>query len=245
MKGSWRVGRIAGIDIDVHPSWLLIYVLLTFSLATTWFPELARGVASWVYWVAGAVAGLLLFVAVLAHELAHALVARARGLPVSSITLFIFGGVSNIEREPGSAGAEFQMAFVGPLTSLLLGALALLLTAAVGRSAPLLSAILYYLGVANLLLGVFNLIPAFPLDGGRVLRAIVWRLSGSLETATRLAVRAGQVFSALFVLLGLWVMFRGDPVDGIWSIFVGVFLLQAGYGESARLTHGKLGHTDG
>ncbi len=242
MQGSWRLGSIAGVEIDVHPSWLLIFALLTYSLAASWFPVLAPGSSVWVYWVFGAIASVLLFVSVLAHEMAHTLVARARGIPVSSITLFVFGGVSNIEREPGSPGAEFQMAFVGPLTSLLIGAFSLLLARAVGSSALLLWAMLLYLGTSNLLLGVFNLIPAFPLDGGRVLRAIIWKLTGSLDTATHVAVISGQIFAFAFILIGFWLVIRGDVFDGIWLAFIGWFLLQAGHAESAQVTQAKAHH---
>lgn len=240
MNRSWRISRSAGINIEVHPSWLLIFVLLMFSLATSWFPELAPRFAVWIYWVAGAIAAVLLFAAVLVHELGHALFARARGIPVSSITLFIFGGVSNIEREPGSAGAEFQLAFVGPLTSLVIGRLSGLVTAGVGRSAPLLGAILYYLAVANVLLGIFNLIPAFPLDGGRVLRAIVWNLTGSLDTATRVAARAGQVVAVLLILVGFSIMVQGVLLTGVCLAFIGAILLQAGDAESARPPENRL-----
>ena len=121
MQGSIHLGRIAGISIDINYSWLIILVLLTFSLATTWFPQTITGASALTYWILGLIAALLLFASVLAHELAHSFVARARGLPVTSITLFIFGGVSNIEHEPQNAGVEFQVAVVGPLTSLVIG----------------------------------------------------------------------------------------------------------------------------
>src|SRR3989475_2764274 len=170
MPGSFRIGKIAGIDIDINVSWIIILVLLTVSLATGWFPQLYPGWSTATYWVVGLISALLLFVSVLLHELAHSVVARARGLPVKNITLFIFGGVSNIEKEPGSPGIEFQMAVVGPLTSLLIGALAFVLFFLLGQYSSALGAILWYLGLANILLGIFNLIPGFPLDGGRVLR---------------------------------------------------------------------------
>src|SRR5690349_21420749 len=191
MPGSFRIGKIAGIDIDINVSWIIILVLLTVSLATGWFPQLYPGWSSATYWVVGLISALLLFVSVLLHELAHSLVARARGLPVKSITLFIFGGVSNLEQEPQSPGVEFQMAVVGPLASLIIGGLALLVGAFIGRAAPLAVAVIAYLGITNLLLGVFNLIPGFPLDGGRVLRAILWKATGSLQRATRWASLVG------------------------------------------------------
>jgi Zn-dependent protease/CBS domain-containing protein len=227
MPGSFRIGKIAGIDIFIHVSWLIIIVLLTWSLATGWFAVLYPGWSTITYWVVSFIAALLLFVAVLLHELAHSLVARARGLPVKNITLFIFGGVSNIEQEPQTPGVEFQMAFVGPLTSLAIGGIAYLLQLALGENTSPLAAILRYLAVTNVLLGIFNLIPGFPLDGGRVLRSIVWKLSGSLRTATRVTTLVGEVIGYLFILLGIWLFFGGNLLDGIWLGFIGWFLLSA------------------
>src|SRR5579864_2723954 len=158
MPGSFRIGKIAGIDIDINVSWIIILVLLTVSLATGWFPQLYPGWSTATYWIIGFISALLLFVSVLLHELAHSLVARRRGLPVKNITLFIFGGVSNIEQEPKSPGVEFQMAFVGPLTSLLIGGLAYLLLVIIRAGTSPVAAILGYLAVSNVLLGVFNLV---------------------------------------------------------------------------------------
>src|SRR6266705_6452045 len=162
MPGSLRLGKLAGIDIYVHISWLIIVVLLTVSLATGWFSQLYPGWATLTYWLVGLISALLLFVSVLLHELAHSIVARARGLPVKNITLFIFGGVSNIEREPTSPGVEFQMAVVGPLTSLVIGVICFLLQLPLQGSNSPLEGILFYLAVTNILLGVFNLIPTPP-----------------------------------------------------------------------------------
>jgi Zn-dependent protease len=227
MPGTFRIGKIAGIDIDIHVSWLIILVLLTVSLATGWFPQLYPGWPTAVYWLIAFLSSLLLFVSVLLHELAHSLVACRRGLAVKSITLFIFGGVSNIEREPKTPGIEFQIAFVGPLTSLVIGALCFLLQLPLRGSNSPLEGILFYLAVPNVLLGIFNLIPGFPLDGGRVLRSIVWRLTGNLRQATRIAALTGQVIAYLFILLGIWIFFVGDILDGIWFGFIGWFLLSA------------------
>jgi Zn-dependent protease/CBS domain-containing protein len=226
MPGSIRLGRIAGIEIDVNVSWLIIVVLLTVSLATTWFPASVPHLGFGAYWALGLIAAVLLFASVLAHELAHSLVAKSRGLPVKNITLFIFGGVSNIEHEPSSPGVEFWMAIVGPLTSLGIGVICLLL-AQVTRAVPVVWAVLGYLAVANLLLGVFNLIPGFPLDGGRVLRSILWAITGSLRKATVWAARVGQVIAYLFILWGVWQVFTGNWLNGIWIGFIGWFLLSA------------------
>ncbi len=179
----------------------------------------------------GCVAALL--APVLAHELAHALAARRRGIPVKSITLFVFGGVSDIEREPQSAGAEFQMAFVGPLTSPAIGivmAVAGLASGALGWQA-LLTTLLIYLGLANLPLGVFTLSPSFPMDGGRVLRAIIWRITGDLHKATRWAANVGQAVAFLMIFAGIWLFFSGYWADGIWIGLIGLFILQAAQAE--------------
>ncbi len=234
MQSSLRIGKIAGITIYIHISWIIILVFLTLSLATDWFPQLYKGWSSSTYWIVGLLSALLLFVAVLLHELAHSLVARARGLPVNNITLFIFGGVSNIEEEPKSPGVEFQMAFVGPLVSLLIGIIAYLLDLAVRNGSPL-DAILGYLAVSNILLGIFNLIPGFPLDGGRVLRSIIWKASGSLRKATRATTIVGQFIAYLFILWGIWQFFGGNILNGIWIGFIGWFLLNAAQSANAQV----------
>jgi len=235
MPGSLRIGKIAGIDIYIHVSWIIILVLLTVSLAIGWFPQLYPGQSTANYWIVSLIAALLLFVSVLLHELAHSLVARRRGLPVKNITLFIFGGVSNIEQEPKDPGIEFQVAVVGPLTSILIGVVCLLLQLPLrGTNSPL-EEILYYLAVTNILLGVFNLIPAFPLDGGRVLRSIIWRISGSMRQATRVASITGQVIAYLFIFGGIWLFFTGYILNGIWLGFIGWFLLSSAQSANSQV----------
>ncbi len=235
MPGSLRIGKIFGIDIYIHISWVIILVLMTWSLAVGWFPVLYHGFSAITYWVLGFIAAVLLFVSVLLHELAHSVVARARGLPVKNITLFIFGGVSNIEKEPGSPGVEFQMAVVGPLTSLLIGVLAFLLLFLLGPNSSALAAILWYLGLANILLGIFNLIPGFPLDGGRVLRSIVWKIDGNLRRATRIVTVVGQIIAYLFILVGIWLFFVGYFIDGLWLGFIGWFLLSSAQSANSEV----------
>src|SRR5712692_1399258 len=235
MPGSFRIGKIAGIDIDIHVSWIIILVLLTVSLAIGWFPQLYTGQSTATYWIVSLIASLLLFVSVLLHELAHSLVARRRGLPVKNITLFIFGGVSNLEQEPKSAGVEFQMAFVGPLTSILIGVVAYLLQLPLQGSKTPAEAILFYIGVMNIILGIFNLIPGFPLDGGRVLRSIIWKISGSLRTATRIASIIGQIIAYLFILFGIFLFFSGLIVNGLLIGFTGWFLLTASQSANAQV----------
>jgi Zn-dependent protease/CBS domain-containing protein len=238
MPGSLRIGKIAGISIEVHASWLIIFALLTYSLATGWFvPARVPQISVAQAYLFGAVGALLLFASVVAHELAHALVAQARGLPVKSITLFVFGGVSNLEREPRSAGVEFQMALVGPLTSLAIGALFWPLGNLVDPISPALGALLVYVGFTNFLLGAFNLIPGFPLDGGRILRSTIWQATGSVSAATRWAAGVGQGIAYLFIMGGLWLLFAGYVVDGLWIGLVGWFLLTA---AQAEVSHAQL-----
>jgi len=234
MPGSLRIGTIAGIDIFLHVSWLIILVLLTWSLATGWFATFYPGWSPFTYWVVSVLAALLLFASVLLHELAHSLVARQRGLPVKNITLFIFGGISNLEQEPTNAGVEFQMSLVGPLTSLLIGGLSFLLLVLIGRGSSPLAAILGYLAAANIVLGLFNLLPGFPLDGGRVFRSIIWKVSGSLSMATRAATLVGQAMAYLLILGGIWLLFRGNLLAGIWIGFLGWFLLTGAQSAHAQ-----------
>jgi Zn-dependent protease/predicted transcriptional regulator len=235
MPGSLRLGKIAGIDIYINVSWLIILVFLTWSLATGWFPLYSPGFSTTTYRLIGLISAILLFVSVLLHELAHSFVARARGLSVKNITLFIFGGVSNIEQEPTSAGVEFQMAVVGPVVSILIGIVAFLLELPFRGSRSPIGAILAYLAVTNILLGIFNLIPGFPLDGGRVLRSIIWRITGNLRTATRVASIIGQVIAYLFILAGIWLFFTSNILDGIWFGFIGWYLLSAAQSANSQV----------
>ena len=235
MPGSFRIGSIAGIEIDINVSWIIILVLLTVSLATGWFPQLYPGWSTATYWIVGLISALLLFVSVILHELAHSLVARRSGLPVKNITLFVFGGVSNIEQEPKSPGVEFWMAIVGPLTSLLIGAICFLLLLPLRGTHSPLEGILFYLAVTNILLGVFNLLPGFPLDGGRVLRSSVWKITGNLAKATRVASLSGQIIAYLFIFWGIWQLFSGDVLDGVWTGFIGWFLLNAAQSANTQM----------
>ncbi|MGH2459780.1 MAG: site-2 protease family protein, partial [Chloroflexota bacterium] len=182
---SLHLGRIRGIEIAVNWSWLIIFALLTWSLALFFFPPLFPGWSTATYWIAGAISSLLLFVSVLLHELAHSLVAESEGIPVQSITLFVFGGVSNIEREPPTAMDEFRMAIAGPVTSLVIGVLCYLALIGFGAALPVIvRGILFAMALYNVILGLFNLLPGFPLDGGRVFRAVVWGITGSFLEAT-------------------------------------------------------------
>ena len=232
MPGSFRIFRIAGIDINIHISWLIILVFLTFSLATGWFPITYPGSSTATYYLLGFIASILLFVSVLLHELAHSFVARSRGLQVKSIVLFIFGGVSNIEQEPQTPGIEFSMAFVGPLVSLLIGVVCYGLWLLVRGTHSLIVPILSYLALMNIILGIFNLIPGFPLDGGRVLRSIIWKATGNFQTATNITTFVGQAFAYLIILWGILLFFAGNAFNGLIIIFTGWFLLTSA--QSAR-----------
>jgi Zn-dependent protease/CBS domain-containing protein len=232
MPGSFRIFRIAGIDINIHISWLIILVFLTFSLATGWFPITYPGSSTATYYLLGFIASILLFVSVLLHELAHSFVARSRGLQVKSIVLFIFGGVSNIEQEPQTPGIEFSLAFVGPLVSLLIGVVCYGLLLLVRGTHSLLVPILSYLALMNIILGIFNLIPGFPLDGGRVLRSIIWKATGNFQTATNITTFVGQAFAYLIILWGIPLFFSGNVFNGLIIVFTGWFLLTSA--QSAR-----------
>ena len=226
MKGSLSLGKILGIPIRLHFSWFLIAGLLTWSLASGYFPQSNPGWSSSTYWIVGGLASLLLFASVLLHELGHSVLALREQVPVKSITLFIFGGVAQIGREPPTAGAEFRIAIAGPLTSLGLAGLFGGLGAALADNVAA-AATLAYLARVNLLLAAFNMIPGFPLDGGRVLRAALWAWRGDLSYATRWAARAGQAIAFLFIGIGiLQFLFTGFG-NGIWWVFIGWYLNNA------------------
>jgi Zn-dependent protease len=203
MRGSLKIARIAGIDIGIHYTWILAFFIIGWSLAQGYFPQQYKSWTSTAYWTAGFLSAVLLFLSVLLHELAHSLVAQARGLPVSSITLFIFGGVSNLSEEPGNAGQEFLMAIVGPLTSLALAGVFWLMHFLPVNEDTFIAAIVGYLAFINLALAAFNLLPGFPLDGGRVLRSIIWKTTGNLVKATDIASLIGRVFGWGFIAFGV------------------------------------------
>ncbi len=223
---AFRLARIAGIDVNVHVSWFIIFALLTWSLATGYFPLVVRPADDVTNWILGAVASILLFASVLVHELAHSFVARSQGLEARSIPLFIFGGVSSLGSESPRPWVEFIVAVVGPLTSLVLAGIAFALTLALAGS-PELQALFGYLAVVNALLGLFNLIPGFPLDGGRVLRSILWQAQGSLRRATETAAAVGQLVAYLFVAWGFIRLLGNDLFGGLWIAAIGWFLYSA------------------
>lgn len=236
MKGSVRLGRIAGIEIGIHYTWLLAFALITWSLAQGFFPQSYPGWDLATYWLTGIMAALLLFLSVLLHELAHSLVAQARGLPVQSITLFIFGGVSNIVEEAKRPTVEFLMAIVGPLTSLALAGMFWGLVQVVENQGSVLAAILSYLALINAILGIFNLLPGFPLDGGRVLRSILWGTSGNLTQATNVAATVGRFFGWALIAFGLFQLLSGNLLGGLWIGLIGWFLSSAAHNSRREMT---------
>jgi Zn-dependent protease/CBS domain-containing protein len=224
---SWRVARIAGIEVRIDSSWAVIALLITYSMylrLSVLYPELSGGGAVGL----AIVSAVLFFGSVLVHELAHALVAQARGIRVQDITLFLFGGATRARVESRGPGDEFLIALVGPLTS---GLLAGLFGIVAGLGSDLLSRALAgtfgYLAWTNLLLAVFNLVPGFPLDGGRLLRSAIWKATGSLGRATRIASVSGQGVGWLLVAAGVAWLLAGDLAGGIWFAFIGWFLVQA------------------
>ena len=244
MKAHIKLGKIFGIEIGLHYSWLIIAVLITLSLSSyfsTSHPEWGTG----VIWVMAVSSALLFFGAIVVHELSHAIVALRNNLPVSSITLFALGGVAQIEKEAETANSEFWLGIVGPITSAVIGAVCLGMAVAFGWPAgempttPLM-AVIVWLGTVNIALAIFNMIPGFPMDGGRVLRAAAWKFTGDKVRATRIASVIGQVFAFGFIVLGVFAFFGGSGIGGLWIAFIGWFLLNA-----AKATYSQLEITEG
>lgn len=252
---GFRVGKIFNININIDWSWLLIFGLISWSLASS-FGQMHPEWTPLLQWGMAILAALLFFLSVLAHELAHSLMARAQGMEVRNITLFLFGGVSNIQKEPASPMNEFLVTIVGPLTSFILGGAFLLLgiggialgnvtttnmTELLSRLGPV-NTIFLWLGSVNILVGLFNLIPGFPLDGGRVVRSILWGITNDLKKATRWASWLGQgvawllIFAGMSMLFGIQIPFLGTGfINGIWLIFIGWFLQNAAVQSYRRI----------
>jgi Zn-dependent protease/predicted transcriptional regulator len=232
---SVRVLTVAGIPINVHTSWLVVYALITWTLAVGYFPRTLPDLSPVAAWLSGLAAALLLFVSVLLHELSHSVVARAHGLGVRGITLHIFGGVSQLEEEPPSARAEFLIAAVGPLSSFAIAGLlwGVRTTGVVTAGVP--GAILDYLIFVNTAIGVFNLVPGFPLDGGRVLRAALWKWKGGLRPATYIASRVGSAVAVVLMMWGFLQVMTGAFIGGVWMILIGIFLRGAADASYAQI----------
>jgi Zn-dependent protease/CBS domain-containing protein len=218
--------KLAGFQIALDWSWFILAVLITWTLASGLFPFYYPGLTPAAYWSMGVIAALGLFGSILVHELGHAMVARRYGLPIRRITLFIFGGVAEMEAEPERPAVEFWVAIAGPITSFLVGLVCWLLlqaAAGVGAGVPVVG-VLAYLASINAILAVFNLVPAFPLDGGRILRAALWYWKGSLRWATRVASTIGGGFGILLIVLGVYRVLIGDFVGGMWWFLIGLFV---------------------
>jgi Zn-dependent protease len=239
MKSNIKLGRIHGIEIGLHYSWFIIAALIVFSLGEH-FHQVNPNWGTSQIWITALFTAVLFFVSLLLHELSHSLVAQARGLKVKAITLFALGGVSQIESDATDAKTEFWVAIVGPIASLIIGFGCLAMAVSLGWHRPAeprngITAVLVWLGYINVALAVFNMIPGFPLDGGRVLRAIVWAITKNAERSTRIAARVGQVVAFLFILDGIWQFFGGAGFGGLWIAFIGWFLMdaaKASYGQA-------------
>jgi Zn-dependent protease/predicted transcriptional regulator len=234
VTASFTLARIAGIRIGVNWTWLIVFALITWSLATQVFPDQNPGLSDGTYVVIALVAALLFFLSILLHELGHAIQARRDGVEIEGITLWLFGGVAQFKGGFPSAGAEFRIAIAGPLVSFALGIFFVLV--AVGLSMPQeVDGVAAWLGYTNLLLLVFNLLPALPLDGGRVLRSALWKLRGDFGWATRVSAAIGRGFGYLFIVGGVAMFFWMDAVGGLWLAFIGWFLLGAASAEARYL----------
>lgn len=248
MKSSFRLGRLFGIPIHIHYTWFIIFSLVTITLGASYFPSFYPHWPSWLHWLIAVATSLLFFTSVVAHELSHSLVSRYYGVPVRSITLFIFGGVAHISREAAGPMRELAMALAGPLSSLVVAAFFGVVNRVVSPYNEPVAALAWWLLRINVLLALFNLIPGFPLDGGRVFRALWWRASGDFLKATRVAVVVGRGIGYLFMAGGLGiVLLLGDWLGGLWFAFIGWFLenvASASY-QQARLREALRGVSAG
>lgn len=220
-----QIGHIFGIPIYLHPSWLIIFALITVMLGMQFTAQHPHWSPT-ERWALGIVTSLLFFVSVIFHEVSHSVVALHYKLPVKSITLFVFGGLSAIEKEPPSAGQEFKMAFAGPLSSFFLAGVFFVIWR-YGHFGEFVGSMSYWLFEINLILAIFNLVPGFPLDGGRVLRGIVWGITKDYRKASKVASTSGRFFAYLMILYGIWLALKGNWFGGLWLAFIGWFLLEA------------------
>ena len=239
MKAHIKLGRIFGVAVGLHYSWIIIALLVTLSLRSQFAVDHPNWDAS-TTWAIAIITGLLFFVSILLHELSHAAVAKMRGIPVRAITLFALGGVAQIEKDAADAKSEFWMGIIGPIASMLIGVVCLVLAwllgwsfAAEPVSPP--AAMFMWLGYINIALAIFNMIPGFPLDGGRVLRAVVWWVTGDANRSTRIASGVGQFVAIGFILLGILRVFSGAGFGGLWIAFIGWFLLEAARASGAQV----------
>lgn len=232
-----RLGKILGVEIDVTYNWFFIFGLVTVSLTFGVFPTQIPGLSQAIYLFMGVGTSLLFFASLLTHEIMHSVVGNRSGIPIKKITLFVFGGMAQMSGEPGDAGSEFRMAAVGPATSATLAGLFLLLSRGLeGAGAPeLVWWPLVWLSEINFFLAVFNLLPGFPLDGGRIFRSAVWAVSGSMDRATKIASRIGQLIAFAMMSVGIWMFFLSNNIGGLWLVLIGWFLFQSAAGSQRQL----------
>ncbi|OPX19093.1 MAG: site-2 protease family protein [Desulfobacca sp. 4484_104] len=225
-KNRLKLFTLLGFEVRVDLSWIIIAVLITWSLSAGYFPYRYENLSTQTYWLMGIVGALGLFLSIVVHEFSHSLVARGYGIPITGITLFIFGGVAEMEEEPSSPRAEFMMAIVGPITSIIIGVIFYgihqygLIS---GWSVPV-NGVIAYLGLINVILAAFNILPAFPLDGGRVLRSILWGWKKNLRWATRISSQIGSGFGMVLILLAVLQILNGNFIAGMWWFLIGMFL---------------------
>jgi Zn-dependent protease/CBS domain-containing protein len=229
--------KLLGFEVRIDLSWIVIAILIAWSLSTGLFPFHYKNLSSQTYWIMGIIAAVGLFLSIIVHEFSHSLVARKYGMDMQGITLFIFGGVAEMEDEPPSPKVELLMAGVGPLSSIVIAAIfygIYSLGKTIGWPAPV-NGVVQYLGIINAILAGFNLLPAFPLDGGRVLRAALWHWKNNLRWATRISAQIGSGFGLLLIVLGFLNIFRGNFIGGMWWVLIGMFLQTA-----AKMSYRKL-----
>lgn len=232
---SIRIGRIAGIPFGIHPLWLLIVALITWALGDGYYPAVVEGIAPGAAYALGLLSALLLFASIVLHELGHAIVARRHGVEIEEIDLWLLGGVARMKGEPREARDELRFALAGPAVTLVITAVfALAALALAGRGPDALRAVVEYQAIVNATILVFNLLPAFPLDGGRVARALLWMRLGDVALATRVAARGGTVFGWGFVALGTFALLAGEA-GGAWLALIGLFIVAAARGEAMHV----------
>ncbi len=239
MKNSFKITTILGIPIEINVSWFIILGLIIYSLAEGYFPYVLPGLNQLFYWTMGFTSSLLLFICLLLHELSHSIVAKRNKLPIAGITLFVFGGVAHMEKEPTSPIVEFKMAVAGPLVSLFL-AVTFFVISRLFQTSPIIWAISNYLFIINSVIVVFNMVPGFPLDGGRILRAGLWFFLKDLRKATKIASIFGKTFAAVLIGLGVLSLLSGNILSGIWFAFIGLFLFEAAEASYRQLLLKKI-----
>ncbi|MFH1452434.1 MAG: site-2 protease family protein [Armatimonadota bacterium] len=231
MKTSIRVGSIINIPIEIDISWIIIFALIAVSFSEGYFPSIEKNISVANRWIFGIIATVLFFTSILLHELAHSYVAQKNNIKIKKITLFIFGGIASITKEPEDPGTEFKIAIAGPLLSIALGFIFYGLAKTVSQLMPhyiTLGNLFGYLSLINFILAGFNLVPAFPLDGGRVFRAFMWMITKNMEKATRIASYLGQAFAFFLIFIGIMqILSKHSLLGGIWLILIGIFLNNA------------------